>query len=48
MPSGSALFSANSPLDQIRDAFHAAGYSELETNAYTQAVRSRIHELNSL
>ncbi|HXU15862.1 MAG TPA: hypothetical protein VN708_12100 [Terriglobales bacterium] len=34
--------------DQIRDAFHAAGYSELETNAYTQAVRSRIHELNSL
>ena len=34
--------------DQIRDAFRAAGYSEPETNAYTDAVLSRIHELNSL
>jgi len=34
--------------DQIRDAFRAAGYSQLEINAYTDAVLSRIHELNSL
>ena len=34
--------------DQIRDAFRAGGYSELETNVYTDAVLSRIHELNSL
>ena len=34
--------------DQIRDIFRAAGYSELEISAYTQAVLSRIHELNSL
>jgi len=34
--------------DQIRDAFRAAGYSELETSAYTDAVLSRIRELNSL
>ena len=34
--------------DQIRDAFRAAGYSELEITAYTDALLSRIHELNSL
>ena len=34
--------------DQIRDAFRAAGYSQLETEAYTGAVISRIQELNSL
>lgn len=34
--------------DQIRDAFRAAGYSDPEVNAYTEAVLSRIHELNSL
>ena len=34
--------------DQIRDAFRAAGYSDFEINAYTNAVQSRIKELNSL
>jgi hypothetical protein len=34
--------------DQIRDAFRAAGYSAFEVTAYTDAVLSRIHELNSL
>lgn len=34
--------------DQIRDAFRAAGYSPLEIDAYTQAVISRIQELNGL
>ena len=34
--------------DQIRDAFRAAGYSPLEIEGYTQAVISRIQELNGL
>ncbi|OLE14154.1 MAG: hypothetical protein AUG89_03210 [Acidobacteria bacterium 13_1_20CM_4_56_7] len=34
--------------DQIRDAFRAAGYSPTEVDALTQAVISRIQELNSL
>jgi hypothetical protein len=34
--------------NQIRDAFCAAGYSDMESEAYTQAVLSRIRELNSL
>lgn len=34
--------------DQIRDAFRAAGYAPLEIDAYTQAVISRIQELNGL
>jgi len=34
--------------DQIRDAFRAAGYSDLEINAYTQAVIARIQELKDL
>ena len=34
--------------EQIRDAFRAAGYSEVEIKAYTDAVRARIHELSSL
>jgi hypothetical protein len=33
---------------QIRDAFRAAGYSDLEITVYTDAVLSRIHELRSL
>ena len=33
---------------QISDAFRAAGYSQTEIDAYTQAVLSRIHELNAL
>jgi len=33
---------------QIRDAFRAAGYAPLEVEAYTEAVISRIQELNSL
>lgn len=33
---------------QISDAFRAAGYSPEEINAYTEAVVSRIRELNSL
>jgi hypothetical protein len=33
---------------QIRDAFRAAGYSENEIDAYTQAVLSRIEELKAL
>jgi hypothetical protein len=34
--------------DQIRDAFRAAGYAPQEIDAYTQAVISRIQELNGL
>jgi hypothetical protein len=34
--------------EQIQDAFRAAGYSQPEIVAYTDAVMSRIHELNSL
>jgi hypothetical protein len=34
--------------DQIRDAFRAAGYSPEEVDVCTQAVISRIQELNSL
>jgi hypothetical protein len=34
--------------DQIRDAFRAAGYSPREIDVCTQAVISRIQELNSL
>jgi hypothetical protein len=34
--------------DQIRDAFRAAGYSPHEVELYTQAVISRIQELNRL
>lgn len=34
--------------EQIADAFRAAGYSQAEINAYTQAVISRIQELNDL
>jgi len=34
--------------EQISDAFRAAGYSDKEVEAYTQAVISRIQELNSL
>ncbi len=34
--------------DQIGDAFRAAGYSQPEIDAYTEAVRSRIQELASL
>ncbi len=33
---------------QIRDAFRAAGYSPEEVSSYTEAVISRIQELNSL
>jgi hypothetical protein len=33
---------------QISDAFRAAGYSPTEIDAYTQAVLSRIQELNAL
>ena len=33
---------------QIRDAFRAAGYADLEVNAYTDAVVSRINELKGL
>ena len=32
--------------DQIHDAFRAAGYSRDEIEAYSQAVLSRIRELN--
>jgi hypothetical protein len=34
--------------EQVRDAFRAAGYSEVEINAYADAVLSRIKELNDL
>jgi len=34
--------------DQIHDAFRAAGYSPEEIESYSQAVLSRIEELNSL
>jgi hypothetical protein len=34
--------------DQIRDVFRAAGYSPREIELCTQAVISRIQELNSL
>ena len=34
--------------EQISDAFRAAGYSQSEINAYTQAVLSRIRELSAL
>jgi hypothetical protein len=34
--------------DQIRDAFRAAGYSPEQIESYTQAVESRIQELNNL
>ena len=34
--------------DQIRDAFRAAGYSQSDIESYTQAVISRIQELNNL
>ena len=34
--------------EQIADAFRAAGYSPREANAYTEAVISRIEELNRL
>jgi len=34
--------------DQIRDAFRAAGYSPEDVEANTQAVLSRIHELDQL
>jgi hypothetical protein len=34
--------------EQIRDAFRAAGYSEKDITAYTDAVMSRIKDLNSL
>ncbi|MBV9624882.1 MAG: hypothetical protein JOZ14_12990 [Acidobacteria bacterium] len=34
--------------EQIADAFRAAGYSQQEIGEYTQAVNSRIQELNSL
>ena len=34
--------------EQIRDAFRAANYSQAEMEAYTEAVRSRIKELNDL
>ncbi|PYV73057.1 MAG: hypothetical protein DMG97_12080 [Acidobacteria bacterium] len=35
-------------IKQIGDAFRAAGYSPAEVEAYTQAVLSRIQELNRL
>jgi len=34
--------------DQIRDAFRAAGFTPAEIESYTEAVISRIQELNSL
>jgi hypothetical protein len=34
--------------DQIRDAFRAAGYSPEQIESYTQAIQSRIQELNNL
>jgi hypothetical protein len=34
--------------EQISDAFRAANYSEADIQAYTEAVRSRIRELNEL
>jgi hypothetical protein len=34
--------------DQLHDALRAAGYSDEEINAYTEALLSRIQELNSL
>ena len=34
--------------DQIRDVFRAAGYSPEQIESYTQAIESRIQELNKL
>jgi hypothetical protein len=34
--------------EQIRDAFHAAGYTHDEIEIYTQAMRKRIAELGAL
>jgi hypothetical protein len=35
-------------LEQIRDCFRAAGYTQEEIDLYTQVVQTRIAELNAL